>query len=268
MVASNSRMLNSLLLATIALLSGPEDPADRSLQLFEQIRGEDAEAREAARHLLTRLEPSFAPTLRKMAPFQTDSAVRSAIREAVPILFLNWGRELYAGGRIDESLRCFAEAAGAPDVDRYVRAKLDDAKGYIRSWFPRAWSCLGPLGYDCSHCPDLVKSIKGCFGPWGLGAVLEGSREEGAGQHFWAILCQMGDDVVPVFCRELESPDRNRKLQALDALGWMAEDWKSHPQVTARWISAIGAVAADRSETDGVRERAAQELQWVQMLKR
>lgn len=172
------------------------DPADQALQLFCVIRGDDDEDREAARYVLTRLEPSLAPTLRKMLPFQKDPVVKSAIREAIPQLYGAWGRQLLREGRIEPALPCFAEAAGATDLEKYIRAKVDDAKGFIRRWLPKRMNCFGEIEIDCSNCPGLVKSIWGSFGVWGLAAVLEGSRIEVWEFHYSQILRQMGYEPV------------------------------------------------------------------------
>jgi hypothetical protein len=248
-------------LTLCACFSPQEDPGEKALELFATLRLEGSEERELARYRLKQLEPSFAPTLRKMKSFQSDSDVKSSIREALPVLYEEWGKRLYAEGRVEEALTQFAEAAEAPDVKKYVRAKVDDAKGFIRSWLPREHP-LGNVLYLSDPYVGLAKSIRGCFGPWGMMAVVEEARACHRGNHYWQILKQMGDDAVPVLCRELRSVDLNCKSRAVLTLSQMAQTTKG-PRSTPQWIAAAKAVADDASESESIRKKAREMVEFL-----
>jgi hypothetical protein len=246
--------------AVLALMCALQaDPFEWALELFARIEREDTEDREAARYQLTLMDPSFAPSLRKMAPFQNNPAVKSAIQEAIPQLFHRWGKSLYAEGRVEEALDCFAEAGEAQDVKKDVRAKVDDAKGFLTRWVhqQKVTNCLGPsIGISCSNRPDLVKSIQGTFGPWGMAAVLEGTRESfPTARHYWTILSQMGDEAVPVLCREVKSLNQDRKRMAFSELYSMAREFRV-PRPPSLWLETSKAVAEDASESESVRKEA------------
>jgi hypothetical protein len=256
-------MVMAFLLAVLAMIPG-DDAAEDARALIAVLRGDGDEERETARYRLTLLEPSVAPALRKMRVFQSDPGVKSALREAVPVLYGAWGWRLYREGRVEEALDRFAEAAEAPDPAKYVRAKLDDARGFIIRWMPWRSGCLpGSEHLDCSDNPGLIRSIKGCFGPWGMGAVLEGTRgDRYYGDQFWTILGQMGDEAVPVLTRELKSPDPSRRGEALCLMENMALRIRPRFRITREWVAAIRTVAEDPSETEYLRAKAEDLLQW------
>lgn len=234
---------------------------DATGDLLAALRGDDDEAREGARYGLTRLDPSAAPALRKMLPFHPD--VRGALEEAIPKLYDAWGWELYRSGKLDEALDCFAEAAGARDVKKYVRDKLSDAQGFIERWMPVRHGCLpGSEHLDCSDCPGLVKSIKGCFGPWGVAVVVHGTRGGNPRDlPYDQLLAQMGDDVVPVLCRELESPVPHRRGWALVMMDSVFRHSRTRP--TQLWVTSLRAVADRPSESEENRRMAEDLWGWL-----